>query len=306
MNAASGIAVPTVFGAGRQPIRRPSPKKPGNLWHRHFLACLLILSALAASLPALAGTIHFGIARTGNELVLTNIGNSSAYFPVAFRLLSDGRWEPLPLPAGSPSPGEVAAHGQMTVLWPDQTNQPQNNPFAASTPIMLRFFDQAGAGLGQISFFAQPPIVPPLVKAAYADGRLTLTPPDNASGSDTVRASWLLWSQEEGIAPLGGPQHFSHAQPAAQHIEWQASVDRHFALGAGLPTALLLHETTNGLTLQIVPSGGVQGNEQRTGWLKASGRFYQLAEIVAGIAALALVWQIVSTRRQRRKTCSVS
>ena len=306
MSAGTRMAVLTGPVPDRQSIWLSLPKRLGSFLHRSALTCLFTLFAFAASLPALAGTIHFGIARTGNELVLTNIGNSSAYFPVAYRLLADGRWEPLPLPAGSQPPGEIAAHARMTVRWPEQAHQSRNDPFAVSTPIMLRFFDQAGAGLGQISFFQQPPIIPPLVKAAYADGRLTLTPPDNAGDGDGIRSSWLLWSQEEGIAPLRGPQSFVHAQPAAQRIEWQKGVERHFALGAGLPAAMLLHETMSGLTLQIVPSGGLQGNEQRAGWLKASGRFFQLAEIVAGMAALALSWLIVSARRQRRKTCSVS
>lgn len=262
------------------------------------LACLLLL----ATPPALAGNIHFGLAQTDHKLVLTNQGNSTAYYPVVLRLLADGRWEPLPRLANRPPVAELPAGAQLELQWPLQPKEKEANGsklFAGAVPVMVRFFDQAGAMFGQISFFQQPPLTSLGVAATYRNGELWITPP--AAADQRIRASWLLWGQEEGIAALAGTANFAHRQAPARRIEWQnTAAPLHFNLGAGQPAAILLHETAAGLEMQVLSSGGLQGREQRATWLDAGRWFYALAALVAGIALLLGSGQIWRAWRQRK------
>ncbi|MGZ3235945.1 MAG: hypothetical protein ACXU8A_01050 [Burkholderiaceae bacterium] len=252
-----------------------------------FLALLIFV------LPAHAGNIFFGLSINGNTITLTNQGNSSAYYPVVMRLLSDGRWEPLAPPAGITSSAELASNAHTDFIWPAAVPQQKPFPLDLFRPVMVRFFDQAGNGFGQISFFTQPPVTSDLSESRYVNGLMTIAPPRNEGGV-VIGASWLLWPQEEGIAPLSAPVSFVHKQPPARRIEWQPGMDKlRLNLGAGLPSAILLHEVGGGYVVQNLINGGVQGVQQRASWLDASVRFYNWAEGIAAVAAIVLLWCLV-------------
>lgn len=260
-----------------------------------FLCLAWLLQAMAT--PAHAGSIGFGLSLTENRLTVTNQGNSSAYYPTAFRLLGDGRWEQLTLTPGSKQPAELPPGAQLDFAWPE--NRPLSGlpPLEALRPVMVRFFDQAGASFGQMSFFNQPLTATDTLAAGYVDGKMRIAPPTGTA----IRATWLLWPQEEGIAPLRKPVDFLPRQPPARHITWnQETKPQTFDLGAGLPVAFLLHETNQGLRLQVVADGGVQGSQQRTGWLDRSAAFQLWACGLAILGGLALLWQTTRIRRQER------
>lgn len=260
---------------------------------------LLVLVVLAC--PAQAASIYFDMALTGNTLKLTNQGDSTAFYPAVLRLLHDGRWEALALPAGLTQPAELLPGATLDWVWP--ASSPQQEAFAleAFRPVMVRFFDSAGTGFGQISFFTQPPAAATLLEAQYDNGLMTLEPPP-ADGSDVIRATWLLWPQEEGIAPLFGALAFEHRQPPAQRIEWRAGMaPLSFDLGAGLPAVMLVHETSNGFTLQSVTGRGLQGAQQRSGWLNAKEILYTVAVGIAAAVGILLLWFVARTWRARQK-----
>ncbi|MGE5385369.1 MAG: hypothetical protein ACM3SV_05700 [Betaproteobacteria bacterium] len=257
------------------------------LWR--MLAAMLAVSAFFLASPANAGSVYFGMSREGDRLVLINHGNSSAFHPAVLRLLGDGRWEQLPVAPGVRPPVELVPAGRVEFQWTPTSALGQ---FEAATPLMVRFFDQAGSGFGQLSFFNQPPPAPEPLQASYVDGLLTVTPPSGLKPGET-RVSWLLWPQEDGIAPLRSAVRFEHAQPPAKRIEWRAGMGKlQFDLGAGQPAAMLVNETDHGLELQQLPGGGLQGRQQRAGWLQASIPLYwsALAALIAAALTLGIHW----------------
>lgn len=260
---------------------------------------LVFISALVFALPAQAGNIFFGLSINGGKVTLTNQGNSTAFYPAVLRLRANGQWESLALPAEIRPPAELPPGAQLDFAWSTQASQENPSPLELSTPVMVRFFDQAGNDFGQISFFNQPPLTSDLSKTAYEDGMMVIAPPVSPDGTP-IHGSWLLWPQEEGIAPISKPVRFEHTQPPAKYIEWKPGMDKlRLSLGAGLPGAFLLHETPNGLVMQNLPNGGVQGLQQRTAWLDAFELFYKFAEILCATAVVLMAWHLVGTRRKR-------
>ena len=260
---------------------------------------LSLLSILLLALSAQAGNISFNLSITGDKLTLSNQGDSPAFDTSVLRLLDDGRWETL-LPApGVLPPVEMKPQAQYQLTWPNRPAPTATASPEALRPVMVRFFDQAGASFGQISFFNQPqPASDDMTLAAgYADGRLRIAPPKNPA----LKATWLLWAQEEGIAALTGPLTAARAQPNALRIDWSAGrTPQNLDLGKGMPVAFLLHETAQGLRSQVIPSGRMQGRQQRAGWLNLGAQFSNAA-LVALLAGLALLaWHLLATWQKHR------
>jgi hypothetical protein len=261
----------------------------------------VLLALVFLAWPAQAASIYFGMSLTGNTLTLTNQGDTTAFYPAVLHLLHDGRWEALALPAGLTQPAELLPGATLDWVWPTASPQQQAFPLEVFQPVMVRFFDSAGTGFGQISFFMQPPAAATLLEAHYDNGLMTLEPPP-ADGNDAIHATWLLWPQEEGIAPLFGAIAFEHRQPPAQRIEWRAGMaPLQFDLGAGLPAVMLVHETSNGFTLQSVAGGGLQGVQQRSAWLNARAILFTFAGGIAAAASMLLLWFVARTWRARKK-----
>ncbi len=268
------------------------PSMTRRLWR------LLAMPALLLALSAHAGNISFNLSLNDNKLVLINQGNSAAFHPTVLRMLGDGRWEALPPAPGVKPTVELAPNAPIEFAWPDNRPPSTLTPIEALRPVMVRFFDQAGASFGQISFFNHPLTATEdqVLKARYINGQMTVAPPK----SGTIRASWLLWPQEDGITTLAGPLQLANRQPAARRIVWQPGMEaQRFDLGRGLPVTFLLHETDQGLRSQFLSDGQVQGRQQRAGWLDASKQFYWLAQLAAAAAGALLLWQFASGWRNR-------
>jgi hypothetical protein len=256
---------------------------------------MFAVTALLLSLSAVAGGLSFRLSLTGSELTVINQGDSSAFYPAVFRMLPKGIWAQL---AATGAPAELAAGARLQLTWPDTRPPEQLSELERMQPVMVRFFDQAGVGFGQISFFRAPPTAKTAVKARYAGGALQIEPPDGAS---SVRASWVLWPQEEGIRPIRLPVRFEHRAPPALRIDWrrQGRVPFRLDTGAAQPAVILIHETGQGYVQQLVPGGGLQGREQRAAWLDATPKFYAASLIALVIAAGAMLLQFL--RRPRRR-----
>ena len=257
---------------------------------------MLTLAALLISLSAVAGSISFRLSLTGSQLTVANQGDSTAFYPGAFRLLPDGNWEQL---RANSAPAELVAGARLEFSWPDTRPLEQLSELERMQPVMLRFFDQAGVGFGQISFFHAPPATKHALTAGYVNGNLQIKPPD---GGSSIRASWVLWPQEEGIKSIRLPVRFEHHQPPAMRIDWQRQGRPPFQLdtGAGQPAAILIHETEQGYSMQLVPGGGLQGREQRAAWLDATLKFYAASLIALAFGVAAMVVQFL--RRPRTVT----
>jgi len=254
-------------------------------------------AALLLSLPSIAGSLSFRLSLTGSQLTLINQGDSSAFYPAVFSILSDGGWRQLEA-AGVTA--ELAAGARMQFGWPDARPLQQLSDLERMQPVMVRFFDQAGVGFGQISFFRAPPATTTLLKTQYVSDALQIEAP---AGEPAIRASWVLWPQEDGIRPIRLPVRFEHHPPPAQRIDWrrQGGIPFRLDTGAGRPAAILIHETEQGHSLQLVPGGGLQGREQRAAWLDATPKFYAASLIALAIAAAAMVLQFLRRPRQRAK-----
>jgi hypothetical protein len=263
---------------------------------------LAILPMLFVASPAHAGNIFFGLSITDNTntLTLTNQGNSIAYYPAVLRLMPDGQWISIPPKSQSDHNTELSPGAHLDFVWATKQSKTSSHfPLDAFRPVMVRFFDQAGSGFGQISFFNQPLNSPDLSQSSYVDGLMTVSPPDNNTVGP-ISNSWLLWPQEEGIAPLFAPVTYQHKQPPAKHIEWRDGTGTlQFNLGAGLPMAILLHETPNGYMAQTVMSGGMQGTQQRAVWLNKADTFFKYAYAFYFLAFSLFVWQLTKPLRKK-------
>jgi hypothetical protein len=265
-----------------------------RVWLRLFLPALLLLP-----FSAQAGNISFNLSINGDKLTLSNQGDSAAFEPSVLRLLDNGRWEVLqPVPGVRP-PFEMKPQMQYQLTWPERAAPAGPTSLETLRPVMVRFFDQAGAAFGQISFFNQPQTVSDdlTLQARYVDGRLHIAPPKNP----TLKASWLLWPQEEGIAALTHPVTTAPPQPDALRIEWRPdSGTQVLDLGKGMPTAFLLHETAQGLQSQVILTGRTPGRQQRADWLNFGATFRNSA-LVALLAGLALLpWHLAATWRKHQ------
>lgn len=261
----------------------------------HLAKLMFAVAALLLSLSTFAGSISFQLSLTGSQLTVTNNGDQPAYYPAVFRLMDTGSWERL---AGTDTPGELAAGARLALTWPDLRPLEQLSALERMQPVMVRFFDQAGVGSGQISIFRGPTAAKTALRAAYVGAALQVEPPDAAS---SIRASWVLWPQDEGIGPLRLPLRFEQRQPPALRIDWLRHGKLPFRLdtGAAHPEVLLFHETEKGYALQAVPGGGLQGREQRAAWLDAAPKFYAASLIALAMAAGAMALQFL--RRTRRR-----
>jgi hypothetical protein len=259
---------------------------------------IFALTALVFSLPALAGSVSFQLSLTGPELTVINQGNGSAYYPAVYRLLADGSWSRL---AAVDKPAELAAGARMKLTWPELRPREQLPPLERTQPVMVRFFDQAGVGFGQISFFHTPPAAKTKLRASYAGGVLQIEPPEAVF---SISASWVLWPLEEGIRPIRLPVNFEHRQPPARRIDWLRHGRDPVQLdtGGAQPEVTLLHETAQGYVLQRVANGGLQGKEQRAVWLNSSKVFYASAMIALALAAGFMLLQFL--RRPRRSAAA--
>jgi len=256
----------------------------------------LLFLALFFCIPVKAGNIFFGMSIRGNTLTLTNQGNSTAFYPTMLRLQSDGQWVPLARAPGTPASVELLAGATTEFAWSDPRSGQEAFQLEKLRPVMVRFYDQAGSGFGQISFFNEPQAAPETLDARYVHGKMTITPPE----FPTIRASWLLWPQENGIDPLRFPLSLDIAQPPARRIEWRSGMEPvKIDLGAGQPFAMLLHETGQGLMIQNVADGGLQGRQQRAAWLDAGRWFYWAADAIAVLAILAFIALSVVNLRAR-------
>jgi len=260
---------------------------------------ILAVTALLFSPSAPAASMSFGLSVTDSRLTLINQGGGSAFYPAVFRMLPDGSWAQL---EASSVPAEFPAGAHWQLTWPDTRPAQEMSELERMQPVMVRFFDQSGVGLGQIAFFSAPPEAKAVLKAGYVDGALQIEPP--ADGAPSIRASWVLWPREEGIEPIRAPVSFAHRPPPALRIDWRSQGKVPFRLdtGAGQPAVILLHESEQGYAQQYVPDGGLQGREQRAAWLDASPKLYAVSSIALALAAGAMVLQFL--RRPRASTRS--
>lgn len=258
---------------------------------------LALWLGLAALSPASAGQILFRLGVDGGELTVTNGGDSSAFQPEAFRLLADGHWSPLP-PAASAAPSELPPGASFKSLW-SNARPPRAAGLESFRILLVRFFDEAGAGSGQLAFLDEPPPAPSRVEARYRDGLLSIRPPSDPS----IRATWVLWAQADGIRALAKPVAFEHRQPDARRLAWEpGSRPARLDLGAAEPPATLLHETSDGLVLQHVAAGRGGERRQRAAWLSARRRLFGLASFLAlaGLALLAWPQRVSRTAAERQ------
>lgn len=211
-------------------------------------------------------------------------------------MLSDGSWAQL---KASNAPAELAAGAHLQLTWPDMHHAEKMSEIERMQPVMVCFFDQSGVGFGQITFFNAPPAAKTVLKAGYVNGALQIEPPLDAASS--IKASWVMWPQEEGIKPIRSPVRFAHHPPPALRIDWRSKGKAPFRLytGAGQPAVILLHETEQGYTQQYVPDGGLQGREQRAAWLDATPQCYAASLIALVFAVGAMVLQFLRWPRGR-------
>lgn len=268
----------------------------------HWRRCLAVLAWAFVPLAAWAGTISFSLSLTGSTLTAMSEGNSSAFFPTVLRLLPDGHWEALPVLPGTISPAELAPGARFHVSWTQIPRSSQStSPFEALQPLMVRFFDQAGVSFGQISFLHPPPKATATLQSGYEGGKLVIAPPGDAAAERVIRASWLLWAQEEGIGGTRDPLRLEGRQPSAQHIEWhKGMVPVRIDTGAGQPSAILLHDTGQGYGMQVVSAGRLASREQRAAWLDASPDFYRPALLMFAAGVSVVLFGIVGPKGERQ------
>ena len=228
---------------------------------------LTILIALIWINPSFAGSITLNFELRGNHCTITNRGDSAAYYPHLFQLGRDGQWITLKTELQQP---QLTPGGTLTA---DLIESPVGSGGAGIEQlqtVMIRFFDQAGVSFGHLSVLRPPPATGPKIAARYASKRLRLDAP---SAKDNIRATWILVPLEEGIAPIVKPLQFTYLQPPARRIAWDQKQPAVIDTGVTMPLATLVHETADGLSLQVVPRGS-SGYEHRAGWLNMKVPFY--------------------------------
>ncbi len=246
-----------------------------------FTLLITLLITLVFASSASAGNIGFTFELQGTQCVIANRGDRAAYYPVIFKLERDGSW--LPLSAAN-QPAELLPGGILRGNLGDIPGKISSD-ILSLCPVMVRFFDQAGVSFGQVTVL-RTPLAGATITAGYLHKRLRLAAPQEKG---KISATWVLAPLEEGIKPILRPHPFEHHQPSASRIEWSGRSSVELFTGAALPSAILIHETPLGLSLQRVHYSGVKKKEQRTGWLKRPKKMYSLALISVAWGTLLLI-----------------
>lgn len=234
------------------------------------LFCTLIVLTCAVS--AIAGNITFYFELQDKQCVISNKGDSTAYYPVVYELDSGGQWFPLKTSLNS---SELLPGGTLSAELRTSTERLSNMPDIQDLRVvMIRFFDQAGVSFGQVAVLRSPPMSDHKIKAVYSGKHLKLSAP---AGTHNITATWVIAPREEGITPALRPQSFAINQPPAIRIDWKKSTVAEIKTGVTLPSAMLVHETSKGFTLQVVEKGKVKKTEQRASWLNIKKPFYAMA-----------------------------
>ena len=271
-----------------------------SLLSRRLMRCAFALLLTASPLVATAGNISFSIKLDDTGLTVTNLGDASAYYPAVFRFVEAGRWDVL-APTQGQVPAELLPRASWTSLWPRSRVPTVPTPLERVQPLLIRFFDSAGVGFGQIAFMAPPKGVDRPMPALYVNGRLELTKP---AGELAPTSTWVLWAQEEGVQPLRNVQRFEHSQAQPTLIRWaDAQATVRLRTGAALPSAMLLHERAGNYEVQLVASGKTRA-EHRPRMLDTSRTLYVLAGLLAIAGASVLITGM--WRRRMRPTLAVA
>jgi hypothetical protein len=164
-----------------------------------------ILITLAWLSPAIAGTIFFDFELRGDQCVVVNRGDSSAYYPLFFQLGRDGKWmelksdrqpaellpggtlaaslidtsapapPPLTDPLGPKGGGRGVGENALMVRsanFPPALTLPRKGgadfpDIEYLLPVLIRFFDRAGVSFGQVSVLRTPPETGYKISAGY-------------------------------------------------------------------------------------------------------------------------------------------
>lgn len=271
---------------------------PGQSW-----LAVLALAFIFVPLTAWAGTIAFSLSLTDSTLTAKSVGDSSAFFPTVLRLRPNGHWEALPVSPGTTLPAELVPGAHFDLSWTQTPNSSQSpSPLETLQPLMVRFFDQTGVSFGQISFLQSPSKATDILPAYYKNGKLNIIPPWDAGIEHLIRASWLLWAQEEGITAIRSPLRFETQQPSARYIKWRKGM-RPICIdtGAHQPLAILLHDTGQEYRIQVVSPSRLESREQRSVWLDASPVLYRLALLILLTASLSLLLFSIAGRKGKKQ-----
>ncbi len=257
-------------------------------WRLSLMLSATLFANLLMSLCAVAGNISFDLSFKGATLTVTHGGDGGVFYPAVFRMAADGRWEPL-VNVNENLSAQFLPGDKLNVVWPAQLAQENFPAVTHLQAVMVRFFDQAGVGFGQISFFKQPLESDIALKTYFSGDQLVIAPPE--ATDKRARVSWLLWPKEDGIGPIKSWVRFEHIQPPATRIEWLPDSKAHYVkVGAGRPATILLHETEQGIVIQRIGSGGMQGREQRPAWLNAAVILYGLSDFFLLMALVLFGW----------------
>lgn len=258
--------------------------------------CCLACACLLLSLAAAAEEISFRLSQEQSRLSVALLGDGAAYYPSVLRMLPDGRWERLAPAPGTVARAELRAGDTLELAWPQTAPAQDADPLARMQPVMVRYFEQLGIGVGQISLFQPPPPATDPLRTGYADGVLTIHA--GHQQINPARASWVLWPREDGAAQLLLPFRENQTQPAAQRIDWRSgAMTARIEIGTDQPEVILLHETDHGYVMQTVPRG-TPDIHQLPGWVGTSQTFYGLALAALATAVVALLRQVVRSRRR--------
>ena len=255
-----------------------------------LLSCFLVVSAMLLALPSDATEdIAFRLSQEESKLSVTLLGSSSAYYPSVLRVRSDGVWERLPVFMGPIPRVELRPGETFEMEWPARVHSNQIHSLEQAQPVMVRYYEQIGIGVGQIGFFYPPPKAEGLLVAGYKRGLLAIRGGPNQSGE--VAATWVLWPHEDGVETALGPFGLDGTQPPARRIDWRSTTGEvRIDTGRGQPEAILLHETAGGYLMQTVP-GGQRAPYPYALWIEAATALYRASLVALAIAVLTLLLQ---------------
>lgn len=224
---------------------------------------------------------------TGPTLSVALTGDRTAYYPVAYRVLPDGRWEKLVPAGGMPDRAELRPGETVDLEWPATQFERNPGPLDPLLPVMMRFAEMQGGNTGQIYFFYPAPEENPSLDASYDGGRLAVS--FDPTRHRRISATWVLWSAEYDLFSLLHPARSGPAQPPVHKIDWRSGARTVWLdTGKAQPEVILLHKTDEGFLRQTVVRGQPPAYI-RTTWANAGELLYLLALVALTISAFAVM-----------------
>ena len=221
-----------------------------------YLCWFFLLTSLICNL-GFAGTVGFSVDFTNQVISIKNTGTESAYRLTAWSLGgAHEEWVKVNLNASESAYLEPGHRAEGNLV-----GNVSNSVISKACPVVIAFFDQAGAPFYQLTWRSSPGRIFVPLEFNRQNSVLTVKR-DNELRKDLL-FTYVISNPYQGIHELTQPISQNIRIPSISKHDWSTGLPITLDTGPVQTGVWLIHEYENKtLELQIIPDGVARGTEQ--------------------------------------------